>query len=402
MADTATYSKGLAGVYICESEICPVGWSDIHDILYFGYPLCEMSEIFSFDEVAYLLLHKAWPSPDELSAFRMRVSAARELDTTLKQALELMPASTPPMDMMRTACSFIGMLRPEESSPTLTDANADAAVRAFEYALGALPSAMLYWHHFHSNGQRVETRSLRADESVSEHMLRVLHGNDSPIAKSTLAVRALDGSLILYAEHEMTASTFASRLCASTLSDVWSCLTGAIGVLKGPLHGGANEAAYKMLVEWKDAETATQGVKSKVANKELLFGFGHRVYMKKGDPRSPYAKKFSKALSVSTLPDANPCLVAVSEAAEEAMVQEKGIKTNLDYYTASLYAQLGIPVGLFTPIFAVSRTTGWASHILEQRSHNRLMRPSCIYTGKAPQSLPGSVVFSAPFGADRA
>merc|ERR1712106_484966 len=166
----------------------------------------------------------------------------------------------------------------------------------------------------------------------------------------------------------MTASTFTSRLCASTLSDSWSCLTAAIGTLKGPLHGGANEAAHKMLTAWNDSQAAVDGVKSKLANKELIFGFGHRVYMKKGDPRNPVAKRISKALSQSSLPQANPRLFAVSEAAEATMEQEKGIKANLDFYTASLYEQLGIPVGLFTPIFVVSRTMGWAAHVLEQRS----------------------------------
>lgn len=392
----ATYSKGLAGVIVAESSICPVGVPDVDQILYFGYPLCEMAEKFCFDECAYLLLYKVMPNSEELKAFRGRVAPCRVLHPSLKLALEVMPCDAAPMDVIRTTCSFLGMLYPEKMSEKSTYTE-EAALGAFERALGALPAAILYWHHFATGGKKVETSSKNMDESIAEHFLRVLHGDDSPVANSPLAVRALDGSLILYAEHEMTASTFTSRLCASTLSDVWSCLTGAIGTLKGPLHGGANEAAHKMLTSWSDRQAAAEGIKSMLAAKELVYGFGHRVYMKKGDPRSPVAKGISKALSESTLPHANPNYFAVSESAEATMVQEKGIKTNLDFYTASLYDQLGIPVGLFTPIFVISRTMGWASHIIEQRANNRLIRPSATYVGKTQQDLPASVVFSAPF-----
>jgi 2-methylcitrate synthase len=195
----------------------------------------------------------------------MRVAACRELHPSLKQALELMPASAPPMDVMRTTTSFLGLLYPEEGNPPFP---ADKALCVFERALGALPAAMLYWHHFHTSGERVDTTSPKSEESLAEHFLRVLHGSASPVATSPLAVRSLDGSLILYAEHEMTASTFSSRLCASTLSDAWSCLTGAIGTLKGPLHGGANEAAHKMLTAWSDPQTASDGVKAMLAKKK--------------------------------------------------------------------------------------------------------------------------------------
>lgn len=389
----ATFSKGLAGVIVAESSICPVGVQDVDDILYFGFPLTEMAEKYCFDECAYLLLYKALPSDEELKAFRARIALNRELHPDLKQALEVMPRSAAPMDVMRTTCSFLGMLYPEDGQPPYKEA---VALQAFERALGALPAAILYWYHF-TNEKRVETASVVPNESVAEHFLRILHGEGSPIAKSPLAVRALDGSLILYAEHEMTASTFTSRLCASTLSDVWSCLTGAIGTLKGPLHGGANEAAHRMLTSWSNRQAAADGVKAMLSAKEVVYGFGHRVYMKKGDPRSPVAKRISKALSESSLPHANPNYFAVSESAEAAMEQEKGIKTNLDFYTASLYDQLGIPVGLFTPIFVISRTMGWASHILEQRANNRLIRPSAAYVGKSKQELPSSVVFSTSF-----
>lgn len=391
----AMFSKGLAGVVVAESDICPVGNPDIHEILYFGYPLCEMAEKFCFDECAYLLLYKAMPTLEELKEFRARVAPCRELHPTLKQALELMPGASAPMDVIRTVCSFLGLLHPEEGEAPY---KLEAALRVFERALGALPAAMLYWHHFHTSKKKVETASPLPDESVAEHFLRVLHGDGSPLATSPLAVRALDGSLILYAEHEMTASTFSSRLCASTLSDAWSCLTAGIGTLKGPLHGGANEAAHRMLTAWSDPQAAKDGVKAKLAGKELIFGFGHRVYMKKGDPRNPVAKRISKLLSESSLPHANPGLFAVSEAAEATMEQEKGIAANLDFYTASLYDQLGIDVGLFTPIFVMARTMGWAAHILEQRANNRLIRPSANYVGQPQQALPVSVVFAAPFG----
>lgn len=385
-----TFSQGLAGVFVAESEICPVGVAGINDILYFGYPLCEMAEKFCFDECAYLLLYKSFPSADELKSFRTRIAPFRSLHATLKQALEIMPADAAPMDVLRTTSSFLGLLYPEKGEPPY---KLESALAVFEQSLGAFPAAMLYWYHFHTSKRQVDTSSPNPEESVAAHFLRVLHGNDSPIAKSALAVRALDGSLILYAEHEMTASTFSSRLCASTLSDAWSCITAAIGTLRGPLHGGANEAAYHMLAGWSDPKAAEEGVKAKLAKKDLIFGFGHRVYMKKGDPRNPVAKRISKALSESDLPNANPHLFAVSEAAEATMDKEKGIKANLDFYTASMYAQLAIPVGLFTPVFVFSRTLGWASHILEQRNHNRLIRPSAIYTGKTLQPLPASVVF---------
>lgn len=392
----ATFTKGLAGVLVAETVICPVGAEGIDEILYFGYPLCEMSEKFCFDECAYLLLYKAMPTDEQLKSFKGRVAASRTLQPSLKQALELMPGNCPPMDVLRTTSSFSGLLHPEDGDAPYSE---EAALRVFERALGAFPAAMLYWHHFHTSQKKVDTSS-PAEESVSQHFLRVLHGNESPVAASQLAVRALDGSLILYAEHDITASTFTSRVCASTLSDAWSCLTGAIGTLKGPLHGGANEAAHKMLKEWRDPEAAIAGVKSKLAKKELIFGFGHRVYMKKGDPRNAIAKKLSKALSESDLPHANPSLFAVSEAAETTMVEGKGIKPNLDFYTASLYEQLGIPVGLFTPIFVFSRIMGWAAHVLEQRANNRLIRPSAKYLGKPTQMLPRSVVFTSAFDAE--
>lgn len=387
MAGDCSYSKGLAGVIVAESDICPVGVEGVNQILYFGYPLLELAEKFSFDEVAYLLLYKELPDAEHLFAFRTRVAECRGLPVGLKHALELIPKTASPMDMMRTACSFLGVLYPENG-------DGDGVCTWAERALGALPSAMLYWHHFHERGERVETQSPRAEESVAEHMLRLLHGEGSPVVSSPLAVRALDGSLILYAEHDLAASTFATRVCASTMSDAWSCLTAAIGVLKGPLHGGANEAAHWQLKAWTTPEEATEGVRALLAEKKNIPGFGHRVYMRKGDPRSPIAKKISKALSESELPNADKQYFAVSEAADEAMVATKGIRTNLDFYTASLYDQLGIPVGLFTPIFVVSRAMGWAAHILEQRVGNRLYRPSSSYTGRREtMPLPPSAVY---------
>jgi len=363
------FIAGLAGVNAGISGICTVGKQG-HGLMYMGYDIKDLATNGTFEEIAHLLIHGSLPTTTELKAYTEKLNKLREINGVLTDILEEIPASAHPMDVMRTACSALGTIEPEEEGRDQYFI-ADRLIAAFS-------SVILYWHHWHKSGKRIKTEA-RSGDTTASYFLRLLHESEP----DELMVKTLDISLILYAEHEFAASTFAARITASTLADFYSCVTTAIGTLRGPLHGGANEAAMHLLSKFNDPDQAEKGILDMLTNKQLIMGFGHRVY-KKEDPRSPIIKEFSRKLSQSER--GNKKLFSVSERVEQVMAREKKMFTNLDFYSASAYAQCGIPTSYFTPVFVVSRTTGWAAHIIEQRKNNRLIRPGCIYNG--PQLQP--------------
>ena len=358
---------GLAGVVAGRTDICTVG-KEGAGLTYRGYDIYDLADDAGFEEVAYLLHHDHLPNARELADYRDKLKSLRALPGALKQTLEAIPAGTHPMDVMRTGCSVLGNLEPEGDFAGQRDA-ADRLLAAF-------PSMLMYWHRFHADGKRIDTAT--DDDSVAGHFLHLLH--DAP--PSELHRRTLDISLILYAEHEFNASTFTARVIAATLSDFHSAITGAIGALRGPLHGGANEAAMELIERFDSAEDAEKGVRDMLARRELIMGFGHRVYTT-SDPRNSVNKRMSKRLAEEA---GDERLYPVSEAIERVMWEEKKLFANADFYSASMYHFMGIPTYLFTPIFVCSRITGWSAHIFEQRADNKLIRPAADYTGPGLRS----------------
>ena len=353
---------GLAGVVAGKTALCTVGQEGA-GLTYRGYDIYDLADNANFEEVAYLLMHGKLPNRSELDAYVTRLKGLRGLPGDLKQVLEMIPADAHPMDVLRTGVSVLGNLEPEGDVSN----QADVADRL----VAALPSIMLYWHRFHSDGARIDTET--EDDSIAGHFLHLLHGE----APSELHRKTLDTSLILYAEHEFNASTFTARVITATLSDFHSAVTGAIGALRGPLHGGANEAAMELIEKFSSPEEATAGIKQMLERKDKIMGFGHRVYTE-SDPRNTINKKMSKRLSEET---GDTHLYAVSEAIEKVMWDEKRLFANADFFSASCYHFMGIPTYLFTPIFVCSRVTGWAAHIMEQRADNKLIRPGAEYVG---------------------
>ncbi len=353
---------GLAGVVAGRTQICTVG-KEGAGLTYRGYDIGDLVDNACFEEVAYLLHHGRLPGARELAAYREKLASLRALPGALRQTLEAVPADTHPMDVMRTGCSVLGNLEPEGDFA----AQRDVADRL----LAAFPSIVMYWHRFHADGKRIETAT--DDDSIAGHFLHMLH--DAPPGE--LHRRTLDTSLILYAEHEFNASTFTARVTAATLSDFHSAITGAIGALRGPLHGGANEAAMALIERFESPQAAAKGVREMLARRELIMGFGHRVYTR-SDPRNSVNKRMSKRLAEEAGDDR---LYRVSEAIEQVMWDEKKLFANADFYSASMYHFMGIPTYLFTPIFVCSRITGWSAHVFEQRADNKLIRPAAEYTG---------------------
>ena len=351
-----------------ETSISTVG-KEGKGLTYRGYSIHDMAEQASFEEVAYLLLYGHLPEEAELAEFRARLERQRGLPDGLQAVLEELPATAHPMDVLRTGCSVLGCLEPEEDF--------GAQYRVAERLLASFPSMLLYWHRYRSDGVRIDTES--GELSTAEYFLR--HLRDEP--PTPLATRAMDVSLILYAEHEFNASTFAARVAASTLADFYSAIAAGIGTLRGPLHGGANEAAMALIERFRDPDDAERGVLEALARKELMMGFGHRVY-RVSDPRSEVIKGWAKQLA-DAVGDAR--LYPVSERIEEVMWREKRLFPNLDFYSASAYHFLGIPTPMFTPVFVLSRITGWAAHVFEQRANNRLIRPTADYVGPEPRSF---------------
>lgn len=362
-------SGGLAGVVAGRSAICTVGKAGM-GLTYRGYDIRDLALHASFEEVTFLLLYEKLPNRKELEDFVGRIRRKRGLPESLKKTLEIIPKDAHPMDVMRTGCSVLGCLEPEGDFRNQWN--------VAERMMGIFPSILFYWYKFHHEGKRIETET--GDDSIAGHILYLFYGKKP----NEIQHRALNISLILYAEHEFTASTFTARIAASTLSDFYSAITSAIGALRGPLHGGANEAAYNLVSGYATPDEAEREILEKLEKKELVMGFGHRVY-KKYDPRTPIIKNCSQSLSEGSN---NKTLFAVSERIEKVMMREKKLFPNLDFYSASTYHYLGFPTEIFTPIFVISRVTGWAAHVIEQRDDNRLIRPLADYTGPDPLPFP--------------
>ena len=358
---------GLAGVSAGETALCTVG-KEGAGLTYRGYDIYDLADNATFEEVAYLLLKGHLPNQSELDAYIASLKTLRGLPDQLKQVLEMIPADAHPMDLLRTGVSILGNIEPEGDF-----ANQEHVA---DRLLACIPSMLLYWHRFQTDGTRIDVET--DDDSVSGHFLNMLHDK----APSELHRNSLDTTLILYAEHEFNASTFAARVITGTLSDMHSAVTGAIGALRGPLHGGANEAAMGLIQKFSSPEEATAGVLAMLAAKEKIMGFGHRVYTT-SDPRNSVNKKMSKVLSDEA---GDTHLYVVSEAVEKVMWDQKKLFANADFFAASVYHFLGVPTYLFTPIFVCSRITGWAAHIMEQRSDNKLIRPAADYIGPGLQT----------------
>lgn len=359
---------GLRGQVAGETALCTVGKTGT-GLTYRGYDITDLAENTCFEEVAHLILKGELPTQSELDAYRAKLKGLRSLPPALKEVLERIPASAHPMDVMRTGCSMLGNLETEQDFSQQEDA-ADRLLAVF-------PSIINYWYRFSHDGVRIDEAT--DDDSIAGHFLHTLLGE----APSELHEAVMNVSLILYAEHEFNASTFTARVCASTLSDMHSCITGAIGSLRGPLHGGANEAAMELIEKFDSVDAAVEGLKGMLERKEKIMGFGHAIYST-SDPRNAIIKKWSEKLAESV---GDTVLYPVSCAVETLMWDEKKLFPNADFFHASAYHFMGIPTKLFTPIFVCSRLTGWAAHVMEQRSNNRIIRPSAGYIGAEPRTV---------------
>lgn len=357
-----TGGAGLRGQSAGETALSTVGVSG-SGLTYRGYDVVDLAQNVSFEEVAYLILHGNLPTQEQLDAYIAKLKTLRGLSQQMKGVLENIPKSAHPMDVLRTGCSMLGNLEMEEDFSQQVD-KADRMLAAF-------PSIINYWYQYSHNAKRIEVET--DDDTIGGHFLHLLHGKKP----SDLHAQVMGVSLILYAEHEFNASTFAGRVCASTLSDIHSAVTSAIGTLRGPLHGGANEAASDMINQWKSPDEAEDAIMNMLATKQLIMGFGHAVYTE-SDPRNAVIKGWSEKLS-NMVGDTH--LYAVSERVESVMKREKGLFANADFFHASAYQFMGIPTKLFTPIFVCSRVTGWCAHIFEQRANNRIIRPNADYIG---------------------
>ncbi|MGR5502660.1 bifunctional 2-methylcitrate synthase/citrate synthase [Vibrio sp. DNB22_10_4] len=363
MPNSAIGGAGLRGQSAGTTSLCTVGQSGT-GLTYRGYDITDLANNAQFEEVAHLLLRGHLPNQKELDDYKTILVGLRGLPEALKQALELIPADAHPMDVMRTGCSVLGNLEQE--------LDFSQQQQATERMLALFPAIICYWYRFSHDGVRIDTED-QSEDCIGGYFLKMLTDK----APSALHKQVMHCSLILYAEHEFNASTFAARVCASTLSDIHSCITAAIGTLRGPLHGGANEAAMDMIQDWRTADEAEANIMQMLANKDKIMGFGHAIY-RESDPRNALIKRWSKELSEAV---GDTYLYGVSVRVESVMKREKGLFCNADFFHASAYHFMDIPTKLFTPIFVMSRLTGWAAHVYEQRANNRIIRPSADYDG---------------------
>lgn len=362
--------KGLIGVKVDYTAVSTVGGQHKAGLTYRGYAIEDLAENCEFEEVAHLLIRESLPTADELEVYKTKLAKFRALPTELIACLEALPKTAHPMDVLRTACSVLGCIEQEHGDAGNTDVKGTC-----ERLMPVFVSALCYWYHFANSQKRIEVNTNPAD-NMSCAFLKMLR--DDNVQPDPLHINVVNAAFILYAEHDFNASTFTAMVVGSTLSDTYSCIAGAIGALRGPLHGGANEAVMHMLANLSSVEEGEALIRSKLSKKELIMGFGHRIY-KNGDPRNAVFKHLSKELSLTV--QGNPMLFDISDRIETLMAAEKKMYPNADFFAASAYHQAGVPTPFFTPLFVISRTAGWCAHIQEQWKNNKIIRPSSVYNG---------------------